>query len=402
MAFTQATNGWGPVERDRSNGEAGSGDGVTLTLNGTTFTKGIGVHALSDVRVALPANCTRFKASVGVDDEVGSNGSVVFQVFTGATPVYTSPALTGSSATVPVDVSISGASELRLVVGNSNGSIAYDHADWADARIECGSGGGGDTTPPTITDRSPAAGATGVAASVSPTATFSEAMNPATVTTSTFTLVQQGQSTPVAAVVTYAGQVATLNPNADLQPNTTYTATVKGGASGAKDVAGNALAADVSWNFTTASGGGGTTTYLSDLTWTSMTNGWGSVEKDRSNGEAATGDGTTLTLNGTTYTKGLGAHAASDVRYAVASSCNRFRASIGVDDEVGSQGSVTFEVYAGTTKIYDSGLMTGATATKAVDVAIPAGTSEVRLVITNGGDNVYFDHADWADARIDC
>jgi len=49
---------------------------------------------------------------------------------------------------------------------------------------------------------------------VSPTATFSEAMNPATLTTSTFTLVQQGQSTPVAATVSYAGQVATLDPTA--------------------------------------------------------------------------------------------------------------------------------------------------------------------------------------------
>src|SRR5207247_1662349 len=46
--------------------------------------------------------------------------------------------------------------------------------------------------------------------------------------------------------------------------------------------------------------------YLSDLTWTSMTNGWGPVERDQSNGESGTGDGSTLTLNGTTYAKGLG------------------------------------------------------------------------------------------------
>ena len=40
--------------------------------------------------------------------------------------------------------------------------------------------------------------------------------------------------------------------------------------------------------------------------------------------------------------------------------------------------------------------MTGATATKAVDVAIPAGTTQLRLDITNGGDNLNYDHADWA------
>jgi glucose/arabinose dehydrogenase len=137
MTFTQATNGWGPVERDRSNGEAAAGDGVTITLNGTTYSKGLGVHAASDVRVALPAGCSRFKASIGIDDEVGSLGSVVFQVFAGATQVYASPTLTGASATVQVDVSIAGASELRLVVTVATNGFAYDHADWADARIEC-------------------------------------------------------------------------------------------------------------------------------------------------------------------------------------------------------------------------------------------------------------------------
>ena len=71
MTWTQATNGWGPVEKDMSNGESGAGDGRTITLNGVTYSKGLGVHAISDVRYAI-ANCTRFKASVGVDDEVGS------------------------------------------------------------------------------------------------------------------------------------------------------------------------------------------------------------------------------------------------------------------------------------------------------------------------------------------
>jgi hypothetical protein len=83
-------------------------------------------------------------------------------------------------------------------------------------------------------------------------------------------------------------------------------------------------------------------TYVSDLTWTSATNGWGPVEKDRSNGGLAAGDGRTITLNGTPYAKGLGAHAASDVRYSLGAGCTRFRADVGVDDEVGMNGSVIF------------------------------------------------------------
>jgi uncharacterized repeat protein (TIGR01451 family) len=142
------------------------------------------------------------------------------------------------------------------------------------------------------------------------------------------------------------------------------------------------------------------TQYLSDLTWTWMTNGWGPVEKDTSNGEKAAGDGHTITLNGTTYAKGLGAHAASDVRYNV-SGCSRFKASVGVDDEVAPYGNVVFQVYADATKVFDSGLMNNSSATQTVDVSI-TGAAELRLVVTDGGDGIGHDHADWALARVDC
>jgi hypothetical protein len=43
------TNGWGPVERDTSNGEQAAGDGHTMSINGATFTKGLGAHANSSI-----------------------------------------------------------------------------------------------------------------------------------------------------------------------------------------------------------------------------------------------------------------------------------------------------------------------------------------------------------------
>ena len=75
-----------------------------------------------------------------------------------------------------------------------------------------------------------------MALDISPTATFSEAMDPVTLTASTFTLVEQGQPSPLAASVSYQGQVATLDPTASLSAGRTYTATVAGGPSGAKDL----------------------------------------------------------------------------------------------------------------------------------------------------------------------
>ena len=45
LPWSEATSGWGPVEKDRSNGEQGPGDGQTIRLNGRRHAKGLGVHA---------------------------------------------------------------------------------------------------------------------------------------------------------------------------------------------------------------------------------------------------------------------------------------------------------------------------------------------------------------------
>ncbi|MDB5045518.1 MAG: putative carbohydrate binding module [Deinococcus sp.] len=92
-----ARNSWGPVEIDRSNGEQQAGDGRPLTLNGQQYARGFGTHAGSELRFSLQgtgATCTRFTAQVGIDDEVGSKGSVVFQVHLDCTKAYDSGTLT--------------------------------------------------------------------------------------------------------------------------------------------------------------------------------------------------------------------------------------------------------------------------------------------------------------------
>jgi hypothetical protein len=118
-----------------------------------------------------------------------------------------------------------------------------------------GEPGSADTTAPTVTNVAPADRATGIAVETSVEATFSEAMDKNSVeTSSNFTLVKQGATTPVAATVTYdpTTNKAILNPDADLEADLTYTATVKGGTNGVKDVAGNPLGPDTVWSFTTA------------------------------------------------------------------------------------------------------------------------------------------------------
>ena len=110
-----------------------------------------------------------------------------------------------------------------------------------------------DTTPPTIVTRTPASGATGVSTATTVRATFSEAMNASTITTNTVVL-RNSTGTGVAATVSYSTGTlaATLAPSQPLASGEVYTATISGGSAGVKDVAGNALAADSVWSFTTA------------------------------------------------------------------------------------------------------------------------------------------------------
>ena len=108
------------------------------------------------------------------------------------------------------------------------------------------------TVPPTVVSHSPNNGATGVSQAAIITATFSEDMNPATIGSSTFELRGPG-NTLVTATVTYNGgaRTATLDPSSNLLASTSYTATVKGGATGAKDAGGLAMVSDFVWTFTT-------------------------------------------------------------------------------------------------------------------------------------------------------
>ena len=132
---TFASNAHGPYERDRSNGEGGASDGGPIRLNGVTYTKGLGVHAASELRYNLGGNYARFVSDIGVDDEVGSSGSVVFEVWTDGTRIFNSSTLTGTSQTQRVDVSVAGKNELRLIVTDAGNGNGYDHADWADAKL---------------------------------------------------------------------------------------------------------------------------------------------------------------------------------------------------------------------------------------------------------------------------
>ena len=109
---------------------------------------------------------------------------------------------------------------------------------------------GSPLAPPTVTSVTPLNGSTLVCPNTAViTATFSKAMNPATINTATFTVSSSAGS--VSGQVSYASttNIATFTPSSALTPSTTYTATI---TTGATDTFGNALTANFVWTFTTS------------------------------------------------------------------------------------------------------------------------------------------------------
>lgn len=99
---------------------------------------------------------------------------------------------------------------------------------------------------PTVMISNPLAGAVNVSLNSSITVKFNERMDPSTINTSSFTLLQT--LAPVTGTVTYTDSTATFNPSSTLLGNTSYTARL---TTAVKSLKGNALQSDFVWSFRT-------------------------------------------------------------------------------------------------------------------------------------------------------
>lgn len=126
------------------------------------------------------------------------------------------------------------------------------------ASLACGSGDGlepppgpGDTIPPMIESLSPAPHDTGVDLRAVIHVTFTEAVNPATIATASFSLRKNFAPALIPLAFSYAGRTATATPDLPLDSLTIYLATI---TRAVRDSAGNQLVADTTWEFQTRGG----------------------------------------------------------------------------------------------------------------------------------------------------
>jgi hypothetical protein len=141
-----------------------------------------------------------------------------------------------------------------------------------------------------------------------------------------------------------------------------------------------------------------TVEFLSDLTFKTVSNGLGPIERDASNGSNGAGDGKQISINGVKYARGLGVHANSELRYCLGGQYKTFIAEVGVDDGALPNGSVEFQVWADKDMLFSSGAVAYGAAVKKVNVSL-VGRKQLRLVVLAGA-NAQGDQADWADARL--
>lgn len=126
-----AKSGWGVAVANRSCTTN------AITLAGTSYTNGVGVHATSVLHLQLDGGSRRFHAVCGVDSlSANKRGSVVFRVMADGRSLFQSPKLAGGDAGVPVDLDVQGVKRLTLLALDGGDGIDHDHADWADASLD--------------------------------------------------------------------------------------------------------------------------------------------------------------------------------------------------------------------------------------------------------------------------
>ena len=110
-------------------------------------------------------------------------------------------------------------------------------------------------------------------------------------------------------------------------------------------------------------------------------------------------DGHPLTLAGVVYPHGIGTHAASEFIVNLYGSATRFSALVGVDDETKQAGSVAFSVIVDGRIAAQTGVLHGGDKPQMMSVDL-TGARRMTLRVTDGGDGITYDHADWAGALL--
>lgn len=396
--------------------------GGALDINGAVYEKGLGTQAISDATFDISKDSyQRFSSYIGVDEAAGTEGTVVFSVYVDDVLKARSTIMKGGMNAKYLEIDVSGGSELRLVTTDAGDGTAGDYATWGEPKLSFDPYRPGSANIPhslNLSELEWASWSGGAAPSrdkdntggtlVIDGTTYETGLGVQAPSEIVFDLtgnrfsrfqswigVDDGAGTlGTVTFSVYADDV--LKFRSDTMTGSSPALLVDTDISGAgslrlvvEDSGDGTLFDLANW----AEAQLYNPVYLSDLPWES----WSGYEMPKINTSRSRGP---VTIGGTVYAKGLGMHAVSSVTYDLSEgNYSRFRSDIGVDDAVGSNGSVVFKLYADSELIYQSGTMTGDMQAQLVDVDI-TGTNQLTLEVGDAGNGNNSDHADWANARL--
>jgi putative phosphoesterase len=467
---TFANNGFGPVERDLSNGEDGANDGAQIKINGQRYTKGLGMHAQGEVHFELNGRYKNLISDVGVDDEAGRVGSAVFQVYADGEKMFDSGVMTGMNGAKRVNIDVTGKREMVLILSDAGDGTDFDHGDWAGARLVRPDGAApviAKMPDAEIHESRPMLQLTGLFTDatsgpyvatvdygdgqgrqridVSDTKNFElehvyntrsdgdytvtvRISNGVATGVSTFRVAVRNDAPMNVGLVGGADETGALKALAGISVDMNGIFTDPGQNMGERYTAmldfgdGSPLATvgvdgrffstrhvyRKSGTYTVTStitdeagktGVGTNTIFVIDPVYTYLsswtpTNG-GTFMADRA------ADGSNLKINGSRYSRGIGVTADSTLTYALDGQYQSLIGDVGVDDKVGANGSVMFQVFGDGVLMFESGPMTGRDGARRMNVDV-RNVSEIQLVVTHVGDGsaTNLDRADWAGIRV--
>lgn len=133
--LVSVAQGWGELGLNTSVKPAQK-PALKLRIKEKEYEHGLGHHAPGEIVVDLDGQFKTFLAEVGVQWQGGTDqASVIFRVFVDDKKVFDSGVMRENDPARQVNVSVHGASELRLVADDAGDGITCDCANWADARL---------------------------------------------------------------------------------------------------------------------------------------------------------------------------------------------------------------------------------------------------------------------------
>jgi len=139
--------------------------------------------------------------------------------------------------------------------------------------------------------------------------------------------------------------------------------------------------------------GGEKTVWLDELDIALIDQGWGRAIAGKSV------EGKPMFLGGKHFERGVGSHAPGALYVSLDGNTRRFQALLGINDSVGHRGSASVNIYGDGTELFSSGIFRGGDPPISVDIDV-TGIRLLTMVMNHGGDNMDFDHVNWAEARF--